>query len=167
MASQVSHWKMNTIKHFLENFCSLWQKWSVKLLLSLLIFWKVKALNARLCKSTEQFSVNEEDIVGQWALSCETKNSEWKIFMQKDVHTICVSIQSHRNCETIVFFRMRMIYGIVYLGWAACHRVSSKMESAWAEKIRTRLRISQHNSAECITLKGRSPISAIENELLS
>lgn len=56
-----------------------------------------------------------------------------------------------------------MIYGIVYLGWAACHR----MESAWAEKIKTRLRISQHNSAECITLKGRSPILAIEKELLS
>lgn len=126
---------MNTIKHLLENFCSLWQKWSVKLLLSRLLFWKVKeTLKARLCKSTEQFSVNEGEIVGQWAFSCKTKNARAKIFMQKDVHTICVTIQPHRNWETIVFLRMRMMYGIIYLRWAACHRVSPKMEPSRKDK---------------------------------
>lgn len=126
---------MSTIKHLLENFCSLWQKWSVKLLLSLLLFWQVKeTLSARLCKSAEQFHVNEGYTVGQWAFSCDPNNARAKIFMQKDVCAICVSIHSHRNWETIVFFRMRMIYGIVYLDWAACRRVSSKMEPSRRDK---------------------------------
>lgn len=151
MASQASHWKMNIIKHLRENFCSLWQNWSVKLLLSLLLFWKVReTLNARLCKSAEQFSVSEGDVVGQWVFSCETNNGRAKIFMQKDVHTICVTIQPHRNWETTVFFRMRKMYGIVYLGWAVCHRVSSKIEPSRKDKSKIKNISTQLSWMHCV-----------------
>lgn len=126
MAGQISHWKINTIKHLLENFCSLWKKWSRKFLLSLLPFWEV---NARLGKSSEQ--LNEEDTVRQgsiqlWNKKCQSQNLHAEGCWHLSANRL------NRNWETIVFFMLR--YGIVYLGWATSHIVSLKTEPSREDK---------------------------------
>lgn len=74
----------------------------------------------------------KETLWGKGAFSCETNNARAKIFMQKDVDIF----QPHRNWETVVFFSLT--YGIVYLGWAVCHIVSSKMEPSRGDKSKSK-----------------------------
>lgn len=74
----------------------------------------------------------KDTLRGKGAFSCEADNARTKIFMQKNVDTF----QPHRNWETIVFFRLRC--GIVYLGWAACHTVSLKMEPSREDKSKSK-----------------------------
>lgn len=57
---------------------------------------------------------------------CETNNARIKIFVK--MFTPSLTVKLNRNLEINVSLRRRMMYRIVYLGWATCHRDSSKLE---------------------------------------